>query len=309
MAVKQTAAFEFKNHFKENYEQKIKTALKWNSLSTKIVKWFFVTMFSFIVVTSFFSILKLTGNEITIVVGILIISMFVLMGLVFFSSWKASSQKVETKEILAYYLLEATRHYDAFIAEGKNKPDFLDTCLVQLREFGRTLREVLDDSRMPLKLPDLAQLEALYDNIMNRIYAAIKARKDYPATAEGRNFGDVLVSLGEFFFSEKEYDHLPSINQGISTELNDIYVPYAPTKAQRAAWLKDITKNFAFIAVVSFPIIVGVALLLVLVFRFQYGVESFWDYVAANAATISLGILAAWASVIVVLRSTSKTKE
>jgi hypothetical protein len=309
LAVKQTAASEFKNHFKENYEQRTKTALKWNSLSTELAKWFFVIISLYIVVTFFFSFLKLTEIEITIVIGIGIVSFFGLLGLVFFSSWKASSQKVERKEILAYYLLEAARHYDAFIAEGKNKPDFLDTCLVQLREFGRTLRDVLDNSQMPLKLPDLAQLEALYDNIMNRIYPAIKARKDYPATAEGRNFGDVLVSLAEFFFSEKEYDDLPSINQGISTELSDIYVPYAPIRAQRVAWLKDIARNFAFIAVVSFPIIIGVALLLVLIFRFQYGVESFWDYVAANAATISLGILAAWASVVVVLRSASKTKE
>ena len=298
---------EFKDHFKENYYQKVETAIKLQNRGGYLYNAFiicFVILFVNALLYSYFQseILRLFS----IVVACILIGNMTLM---FIASWKWQSMKVGDKNILAYHLLEASKSYGAFTAE-KGKKDFLEKCLKEVESFGAFLRGILDKSRMSLKLTDIAQLDALYDNIMNKIYPALEENKDYLTTLVGRDYGDFFSSMARFFFYEMEYDDLPTINQGISTLLKDTYEPFTPKEGRSKSYLKEISRGFKFGALISLITITVLAFAALYLMRVpQYGPENFWTYIADNAAIILFGILGPWASVLIVLHSRMAAKK
>jgi hypothetical protein len=299
---------DFKSHFETNYREKVESYLKWSNRRRRSQTLANVLLWGLIAFWVSAILLGTAGygiGEDAFVYATFCIMASVAGALTFSiaSNYKRRSLKVERKNVLVYHLLEASKCYEAFVNEAA-KHEFLDKCVSHLEEFGASLRGILDNSMMPLRLPDINQLEALQDNIMNRIYPAVRQGKNYPSAENGKDFQELFSSLARFFFFEKEYDEMPLINEEVSKQLSGIYETYVPPIGYYKSFVGKIGGSFRLFAVLSLPVFIMSALGLIYVLRLpQYGIESYWSYVGDNAATIILGIFAVWAPVLYIVRS------
>jgi hypothetical protein len=297
----------FQKHFEGNYDGRVGSYIRWAKrqiLATKML----VVVFAFIVVATLLqtAIAALAPTLASIAIYTALVYFVCWFGFIVYSGRLMEGLKVKEKDILVYFLLHAAEKYQAFLKEG-DQQEFLDECVVEISAFVLRLDNLLSNAEMPLKLPNIAQLKDFNENVKNKIIPALRQRKDYPAFPQGRNYSEVFVSLAKLFFYEKGYEELPEINKTINEKLKDIETEPEQAKGNR------IKRSFASRKVllpISFVVLTSVVLLIVYVLR-AMGTEAtpYWSYVAENAAPISVGIVAGWAAIIVVLYRKSETKE
>jgi len=296
----------FQEHFEKNYAKKVEGYIKWarwQVLSTKLIV---IILVALIIASILLTLsISISVEQRSIPPTSMMVFFFCWVAFILLSGLWMGSLKVKEKDILVFLLLGAANKYKAFQKEVAQQ-QFLDECISELLRFNKRLERLLSDMQMPLKLPIISELHAFSDNIKNKIIPALRQRKDYPATLQAGNYGEVFVSMAKLFFYEKDYEELPEINKTISERLRDIKAEPERVKGNRAG----LFMSKRTLLPVSFVIFTAVVLFLVYALRAMNAeVTSYWSYVAENAATIAVGIAAGWATIIVLIYRKPTTKE
>jgi len=301
---------DFKRHFKNNYEKAIDkhhTDLKRSRFFNPLIP-FGVTMIVMLtwtflpsdILSSAFPWISTIAFPWLIMICMILIVPFMLI----YGRLRRLRGNLRTKDILAYYLLKASECFEAYETEvsGGNmdaSQKFLSDSLRYIRRFSDSLKEMIEESTISLNLPNIAQLDNLSENVIDRIYPLIR---------EGRNTNDILLSLSRFFFYEKEYNQLHLIN----SELEGTLSP-GPFEGKRGLeeFLGNLVRtnfflaSFLLLVIVAASALAGVCLLRYPTLRF----EGYWDYVSTKSAEIIMGILAAWAALLYILHTRYRSAE
>lgn len=228
------------------------------------------------------------------IILVYMILLFSCYGIGVVSDWRRGRLDVSPKDVLAYRLFKASEFLERYDVEqgAERKNILLNRSLKHLEGFGRLLKSILKRSTMPFDLPDIRQLRKLYENIMNRLYPAIRERH------EG---ADILLTLSSVFSLEREYNQLPEINESLENSLD----PKTFEEKEgffTSLFISPMKRSFAVASFTSLMIVTIGAFLAVCLFRVPVkGWMIDWAYIADNAATIVVGILASWAAILVIL--------
>jgi hypothetical protein len=282
----------FLEHFQKNYHQKIEDYIKWTyrqSLSTKIL---IVGMTVVMVIVTLVSSLGPTFALVSSIMFWFFVGLLCCwLALILISGNRIGSLNVKDKDILVYFLVQAADKYHAFLTE-KGEQEFLDDCITDVSSFTSRLERLLANADMPLKLPNVSQLVTFNENFKHLIIPALRQRRDYPATPQGRDFGEVFVSLARLFFYEKGYEQLPEINKAIAEKLKDIEAEPEEEKGKSTKRLLGSNKVLLPASLIG---VAAIVLLIVYIFRaMQYEASTYWSYVADNATQLAVAIVGSW---------------
>lgn len=294
---------EFRQHFEKNYESDVKSYIKWAKGQTTFSRFIGV-----ILVVVFATYLPLSETSTFLKqYGLLILGITLTIWSLFIgvTSYYMESLKVKEKDIFAYFLLQAADRYHAFLNEKQQK--FLDECIVEVSRLGKRLGRLLSNTQMPLKLPNVSQLEDFDNNIMEKIVPALRQHKDYPAAPQGRDYGEMFVSLARLFFYENGYEELPTINKAIADNLREVHVEPEERRGGRIG--RALRSNKALFPL-SFLGVTAVVLFSVYVIRATNNEAlTYWSYLSEKAVEIVGIIVGGWLAVLLaVVLNRGKTK-
>lgn len=284
--------FDFKTYFKDNYEKQISRYL--NLLTAS--KWLLYVSLIFFMLLYIFAIAKVDDlvvvNAIFFPLIVFVMSSAVLRFVTRFID-------VNGRDIIAYHLFESANYLDRHDAENADsrKNAFINKSLKHLREFNKTLKQMLSrtKSEMPLALPDFERLSKLRANVMNSLYPNVQTQ---------HKGSEVLFALSSIFSLDKQYEKLPDINK--------MFEVLAPTPFKEKEWLLDslfepIRKSFFTTAIILLVLMsVGVFSAVIFIHASLTGWNFDLKYTSDNVAIIIVGILAAWAAIVVVIKPKSE---
>lgn len=285
---------DFRQYFKEHYETNLEKHLS-NVGKSK----FFNPLWPVLFLLLLIGIDRLTVVEFTGFLAYLAVILMVMAPV--FDAIRGKLERLNDnlgmKDVLSYYLLKASESFEAYSKETAashtdTAQKFLDQSLEYVRQFGNILRKIVNESRLPLNIPDIEQLGRLQENVMNRIY---------PMLQSGREMNRILLTLSRFFFYEKEYVHLPGINELIEANLGS--TPFLEEEKGIRRLVVEVKRSYFIASAVLFALSAVAVLLGAYLLRMPFHEKiDFWMYISENALTVIIGILTLWAPIVVAIR-------